>query len=260
MINIIIFSFNRPSQLELLIRSMKYHFKEFSDTPINILYKFNNLNFEKGYQKVKYLHPDNNINWKLEENFKNDLVELYKSDKKYTTFFVDDNVFKEDFSLKDDKFKLFDKKNDIICLSLRLHPRLTYCYPASLSMTPPVFDENNIFHWQNQVGDYGYPMSLDGHIFRTTDLLYYINHLEYKNPNSLESLLSCQPIYRPLMICYDKSIIINNPINKVQNFNNNIHGNITAEYLNDNFLNGKLIDLDIFNNFEIKSSNSFNKL
>jgi hypothetical protein len=52
------------------------------------------------------------------------------------------------------------------------------------------------------------------------------------------------------MICFEESIIMNNPINKVQNFNNNIFGTISAEYINHEFLNDKIIDFEIFKGFK----------
>lgn len=248
--NIIIFSLNRPAQLELLIRSMKFYFKEFSNFKIKILFKYTEPNFEKGYNKLFKLHPDENIIWSKENNFKNDLISLIDKQEKYTVFFVDDIVFKEPFSIEDEKFKYFDLHGDILCLSLRLHKKLTYCYPARVSMKSPDFNENNVFLWNNQSGDYGYPMSLDGHIFRTKDIFFYLIMLNYDGPNPLEAQMSFKPLPYPKMMCYDKSIILNNPLNKVQKWNNNVHGKVTAEEINKEFLEGKIIDLDTFKGYE----------
>ncbi len=244
--NIIIFSKNRASQLELLIRSMKKYFKEFQQMQIKILYKFTNDEFMKGYSKLIGMHPDENIIWNMDTDFQKGLIELFDKKEKYTVFFVDDIIFKEPFSIDDDRFKFFKSHGDILCLSLRLHPKLTYCYPAKINMTSPAFTENGVFLWKGQSGDYGYPMSLDGHIFRTNDINYYISYMKYNGPNFLESQMAMQPLFYPKMICYEKSIIVNNPVNKVQNWNDNIHGEITAEYLNEQFLSGKIIDLTPF--------------
>lgn len=246
-INVIIFSKNRAAQLELFIRSMKKFFKDFSSNEIKILYKTSNSFFEEGYEKLKKIHSDDNIIYfKESENFKNSLIQLFDKNQKHTVFFVDDNVFKEPFSFNDDEFKHFDINDDILCLSLRLHPRLTYCYPASIDMkTPNFLNDKNVFLWRGLYGDYGYPLSLDGHIYKTSNIIFYIL--------TLESQMASSPVLIPKMMCYNKSIIINNPINKVQNFNNNIHGSITVEYLNGQFLEGKIIDLTPFEGFENRS-------
>lgn len=239
MINITIFSKDRGCQLELLLRSMKTHFKEWNEQNINILYTYSNDLFKNGYEITKRLHPE--FNYKLENDFKLDLLLLMNKDEKFSTFFVDDIIFKEDFSLDDDKMKIFKEDEDILCLSLRLHPNLTYCYPARVTMTKPSMDSNNKFDWRGKQGDYCYPMSLDGSIFRTNEILYRLQNLNYSNPNTLESNLSMTPIKKPFMLMYDKSVIINNPANKVQTFNQNVHGNITADYINEQYLKGKKI-------------------
>jgi hypothetical protein len=249
MLNIIVFSRDRASQLELFLRSMKKYFKEFFDVQIKILYKFTNDEFEKGYSKTIDIHSNDNIIWKIDNEFQKDLLSIFDKQQKHSVFFVDDIIFKEPFSLEDEKFKFFDSHGDILCLSLRLHPRLNYCYPARIHMTPPQFN-NGVFLWKGLSGDYGYPMSLDGHIYRTKDIYYYIMGLKYDCPNSLESQMAMQPLFYPKMICYDKSIIVNNPINKVQQWNNNVHGNISAEFINEQLLSGKIIDLFPFEGIE----------
>ena len=244
--NIIIFSKNRACQLELLLRSIKWGFKEFDNNNFKILYKHTTEDFKKGYDKAMDMHSNDNIIWIEESSFKTDLLEMINKDEKNTVFLVDDNVFKEKFTIEDEKFRYFNNHGDVLCLSLRLHPRLTYCYPARILQKPPVFTSNNTFLWKGQYGDYGYPMSLDGHIFRTKEIIPLLIHLNYTNPNSLESALASYPLFNPKMICFDKSIIINNPVNKVQDWNNNIHGSISAEIINENFLLDQIIDLDAF--------------
>jgi len=243
--NIIVFSKDRACQLELFIRSMKEFFKEFNDHQIKILYKSSNYEFEKGYRKVISIHNDSNIQWIQEvQNFQKSLISIIDFKDKYSVFFVDDNVFKEPFSLEDKQFKIFTERKDILALSLRLHPRLNYCYPARLKQVSPPMDKDVVFNWFGKPGDFGYPMSLDGHIFETRNIQYYFLNHRYNGPNDLESQMAMQPIPIPNMICYEKSRIINIPVNKVQNYNNNVHGNIPANYLNEQFLAGKLISMD----------------
>lgn len=247
--NIIVFSKDRACQLELFLRSMSEYFREFNSFKINILYTYSNEFFKNGYDKLinKYY---TNINWIKENNFKNDLLSVINKNEKYTIFFVDDIIWKNYFSIKDEEFKIFEQDERILTLSLRLHPNLTYCYTMNIPLTPT---KSKIWKWRGLAGDYGYPMSLDGHFFRTTEIINLLNILEYKNPNQLEALLAINPINKPLMLCYDKSIIFNNPINKVQTNNPNRHGNITAEYLNQEFLKGFIIDLEKFRHIDNES-------
>jgi hypothetical protein len=248
MLNIIVFSRDRACQLELFLRSMKFYFKEFNDYKINILYTYSNDKFKEGYEKLFKIHNDKNINYIKEvKNFKDHVLLLLDLSNPYTIFFVDDIVFKNEFSITSKQFKLFTLNDEILTLSLRLHPYLTYCYPANIRMKSPNFDSNFLFKWYGEpFGDYGYPMSLDGHFFRTLEIQMLSKMLNYNNPNSYESVLAGSPLNRPKMICFEESIIVNNPMNKVQKFNNNVHGKITADYLNENFLDDYVIDLENF--------------
>ena len=247
MINFIIFSKDRAMQLELFLRSMKYFFVEFNEYKINILYKYTNEQFKEGYNKL--IEDYSSINFVLEKDFKKDLLSLIKNNK-YTIFFVDDIIWKEPFSLNCDDFKIFENNENILTYSLRLHPNLTYCYAANVIMKPI---KSKLFAWYNLPGDYGYPMSLDGHFFRTEDIMNLLINLSYNNPNQLEGKMAMKPLHKHLMLCSEKSIIFNNPCNKVQTNNPNRYGNISAEYLNGEFLKDYIIDLEPFKHLNNES-------
>lgn len=247
--NLIIMSKDRACQLELLLRSMNKFFKNLNNYKINILYTYSNEEFKKGYTILSENYK--NVNFVLEKDFKKDMISLVNPMNEYTMFLMDDIVFKEDFSMDDYEVKLFKANKNIMSLSLRLHSNLTYCYPARLKMNKPkLLFEKNIINWKQENGDFGYPMSLDGNLWRTTQILNYINNFNYNNPNSLESAMAIRPLDIPFLLFYEKSKIINLPINKVQTFNNNFHGNISAEYLNKEFLNNKRIVMENIEHIE----------
>jgi len=248
--NIIVFSKDRSLQLDLFIRSFYKYVIDPYNYKINILYTYSNMEFKNGYDiLIEYYKY---VNFIKEEKFKSDLLLLIPN-KQYTVFFVDDDIFKERIDFYDKQELLFKNNLDIICRSLRLHPNLKECYPTNLIYTThPSFYEINdsfIFEWVNQQGDYGYPMSLDGHIFRTNDIIQYMTQLDYNSPNTLESKLS--NIYiknKTKMICYNNSIIVNNPCNIVQNIHTNRHGEEYSDELNDKFLKNERISLDNIDN------------
>jgi len=242
MLNIIIFSKDRACQLDLLLRSIKLLWKEWSDHIINILWTASTSEFKKGYLKLISEHT--NINFKQENNFRNDLINIFDLEKPYSVFFVDDQVFKEPFSLNCSEFKEFKENDDIITLSLRLYPGIKYCYPAKMDSPPPQFIKNYKWHWFGLKGDWGYPASVDGHIIRTKDIAPTIYNAQYTHPNNFEDRLVKTMPFRPLMACFEKSIVVNNPINKVGHYPANKCGTITAESLNEKYLNGERINLD----------------
>ena len=220
---------------------------------VNVLYTHSTDTFKSGYDWLRWVSPSR-VNFVKETNFKEDLLGLMDIQKPYTVFFVDDIVFKEPFEFYDEKMRLFIDDMNIACLSLRLGRHLDYCYALNKPMKQPVFDENNVFDWRKQEGDYGYPMSQDGHIFRTEDIWTFHKELKYTQPNMLEGqLVHKRGQMGRYMICYDTPKIVNNAINRVQDVSLNRCGNVTAESLNAKYLDGFIINIAPFLNMNNKS-------
>jgi len=251
--NIVVFSKDRALQLELFLRSFNKYVINCQDYKINVLYTFSSSDFKKGYDIL--ISDFKNINFIRETSFKSDLISIISTENLYSVFFVDDDVFKNKIDFYDDQEKIFNKDSYIICRSLRLHIKLKSCYSnRTIYDKLPIFEKvgnSSIFKWVGEIGDYGYPMSLDGHIFNTVDILPLL-FKDYKNPNSLELVLAgnVNSINKSKIVCYNESIIINNPCNKVQTNNPNFHGNENQEKLNNNFLNGHRISLENIDGFE----------
>jgi len=251
-VNIIVFSKDRAAQLDLFLRSFYKYVKNAEKYQIKILYTFTNDKFKKGYD-ILINKNINNVTFRLEKDFKKDLIDLIHL-LKHTVFFVDDNIFIRDFSFYDSQQDIFENDKNILCRSLRLNYYLDYCYPArSAIRSTPKFDSDGVFYWKNCECDYGYPMSLDGHIFRTKEILPLLKDLNYRNPNSLEGQFAIHPLDLPEMICYKDSKIVNIPVNRVQTNNFNHCGCISAENLNERFCSGGEIDLSRFDGVKNRS-------
>ena len=247
--NIIIFSKNRAAQLELFIRSFKKYVKNADDYTLKIVYQPTEPQYEEGYKKLMgmdYL----NIVYVKETNFHKNIVDFIDPTDGHIVFFSDDNIFKNEYDFYDEKMDIFNADKEIGVLSLRLHPRLTFCYSMNIPQPQPEFMENNIFYWRGQTGDYGYPMSVDGHIFRTEDVYPAIKNGYFPNPTMMENFLVGHSIRAPKMICYDKSLIVNNPCNRAATVHGNIHGNVDLSDLNKYFLEGKLISMENIDGIE----------
>lgn len=247
--NITIFSKNRAAQLELFIRSFKTYVKNSDNYTLKIIYLYTEPQYEKGYDKLISMNFPN-VSYTKEGNFAQNIIDSINISDPHIVFFSDDNIFKNHYEFYDEQMKIFNADKEILCVSLRLHPRLTYCYPQNIPQTPPKFMEYHTFYWPGQSGDYGYPMSVDGHIFRTAELYPILNMRNYANPTNLENFLVMNTIRLPKMICYDKSIIVNNPCNRASGTAGNIHGSIDLSELNTYFLEGKLITLDNIDGIE----------
>lgn len=247
MINIIIFSKDRACQLELLLRSMKIFFFEHKICKVSILYKYSDERFKAGYNSVKYLHPEYYYVQEIGGGFKAQVGSLMDEQYPLTMFLVDDIVFKDYFFIRSEEMKLFISQEDIACLSLRMCPRINYCYTEKRPTPPPVVSEEGKWRWPGLLGDWGYPNSVDGCIYKTHKIIHMIRTMSYHNPNTFEGTWAhFPPQDQPYMVCFKESKIVNNPINKVQTANANHCGGVSARFINEQFLSGKVISLKPF--------------
>ena len=234
MIDALIFSKNRPMQLHCLLSSLK----EYSNIPISkikVLYRYDE-EYVEGFKKLQNIHKE--VKFIKEENFELQVKEYLRFGEKYCVFFVDDILIKDEinFSIPCD---VLDQNPHMLCFSLRLGTHLTDCYPTSTKQLIPNGTINSqffIWGWKNAPQDWGYPLSVDGHIFRRNELEGWSSHLRFKNPNQFES--SLQEIPRtfaiPLgMVCHVNSKLFNNPVNRVQDeFQNRVESSVSPQEFN----------------------------
>jgi len=245
MIDCIIFSKNRACQLEFLLRSLKLHV-DLSDFIVKIIYTYSNNDFENGYKNL--IKNTSDFNWILQKdkNFKEALIENIKED--YIMFLVDDICFLDSFSTKLLEFQELTKNNDILTLSLRLSPHINFCYAANhITIVPNM--RNGIWDWRQGSGDWGYPNSVDGNIFRKQDIFNGLSLIDFNEPGSFESRLGriIRKDTKYLMSCFSKQKLVNFPLNTVYTENANRCQNISMADLNSKYLSGGRISFETLN-------------
>ena len=263
MINIIIFSKDRAMQLHLLLESILLNF-DVEDYKLNILYKASNDEFNRGYNIIRDLFPQ--FNYKKEESFKSDLLSLLH-DSEYTVFFTDDDIIYKPLKITKNEINNIFTFSNANCFSLRLGLNTTNCYTMQRLNKLNKYDTHSFYHdisliepiisWKVKDGtnDYAYPMSVDGHIFRTNYIKILCESIDYTNPNTFEALLSNFSNPEMVISSYEESKIVNSPINKVQNVFDNLAGinyGYSAEDLNEMFLDGVSFNLEKMNFNDIK--------
>jgi len=104
---------------------------------------------------------------------------------------------------------------------------------------------NGTWVWRQYALDWGYPMSCSTTIFRTDELRPVLERIEFSIPSHIEAQMWQTPLPNQLMLCYPKQKVLECPVNQVQTeFNNNRTGNVNLDYINKEFIKGKIIDLD----------------
>jgi hypothetical protein len=242
----IIFSMDRAIQLHALLSS--YYDNTVNPCPVYVLYKTSDRFHNKSYDDVFNIFNTKDITALQESSFENDLISILKNINSGKVFFlVDDIVFIEKIDIKD--ICIYDPYKFIP--SLRLGKNLTYCYTKYSDQKLPdfikgKFDESGMMFWKWEKGelDWAYPLSVDGHIFSREEIISCIENMSFSSPNSFEGgLQRFNKFYKKRIgICYEKSRIVNIPINKVQNDCSNRSGNIDKNYLLDLWNKGMQVD------------------
>ena len=241
--SICIFSRNRPLQLHALLKSLKTYVYPLRD--VTVLYRYDEkyqpaLNeVKEQFQGYKFIEDD---------NFKQQVCLFLESAGPTCFFLVDDIIFRRPV---DNNFctAILDHNPDMLTFSLRMGLHLTYCYPVNQSQAiPDGYIQNQLFlwSWRNAQCDWNYPFSVDGHIFRSKQLLSYTRHLDFHHPNSFEAeMQKIQFTFAvpSACVCHTESCLFNNPLNRVQNDFENRSGNITTEDLLAKWDEGLEIDI-----------------
>lgn len=187
MINGIIISQNNPVQLNLLLSSIDVNSNDIFD--LSVVYTSTNYSYNLGYEKLIKKYPK--INWvEGVEDFKEKILDLLeKSKSDYTCFFTDDNILFSKVKEEDLVTQLRDDK-DTFCFSMRLGKNTIKCHTMDAdNIIRPNYEDDNYITWDWQVHylDFGYPLSLNGHIFRTKEIKKLTKKVSFSSLEDYES-------------------------------------------------------------------------
>lgn len=259
---ILIFSKDRPMQLELTIRSLYKHLKSISTIPVStyVLYKATLPEYQKGYMEIENKEA---LHFIRERNFYEDVLRITSNIYfSHIMFVVDDTVFIKDFNI-DTGINLLNENRSILGLSLRLGNNTNFCYMSNQNqcMKKPIErkGEFNIWAWKDSSGDFGYPLELSSSIYRTSDIIDILYRVEkFVNPNVMELFMDehrksnqvCSKVsQRPYLASFETSIAFSNPLNITQDMWQNKHqqnSHNSLIKLNQKFLQGYRIVLEPF--------------
>ena len=244
-INTIVFSKDRAMQLHALLSS--FFDTKIGECGIIVIYTASTNEHRASYEdlvkifgsRVKFVEHKNS------SDFKNCLkLEVEYLPKGKLFFLVDDIIITEviDYNL----LSSLSLKN--IIFSLRMGDHLNYSYVVGVNQPLPMSlkIEDNLLTWQwsKCLLEWGYPLSVDGHIFNSDEVLLWIQNFEFSSPSSFEnSLQIMNHIYNKKQgVSFKKSRLFNIPANKVQNEVANLHGNIHQDNLLRYWNDGLAID------------------
>jgi hypothetical protein len=244
-VDVLIFSKDRACQLDLLLSSIRELVSGLGT--VTVIYHTTEEKFVRAYNVCKLEHPT--VEFLTESDFRSETLSWLSlsSREESVMMLVDDIVFKEkvDFAAI---AQIIAQNPQILFYSPRLGLHLTDCY--SMNSSQPVPSGNTqgeyfLWSWMNAQLDWNYVFSVDGHVFRRSELLSWVSHLDFSNPNTFESAMQEIPKKFALTqtcISHIVSRLLNIPMNRVQNTYMNRCENISHVELNDHYLEGKRLD------------------
>lgn len=249
--DLVIFSYNRPLQLYALLESVDKYLSDVNE--IHVIYRASDEQYSKGYTIVA--NKFQRVVWHQQgpnpgQDFKPlTLKATFESSAPYIVFAVDDIVLKNSISLSSCIDAL--EKYQAYGFYLRLGKNLDQCYAygSAHQPVPPLKQEDEgIFSWQFAQGkfDWNYPHTVDMTVYRKKDIESDFRLYSYHTPNKLEDIwnMRAHSIRNRRGLCYTQSMIVNMPLNRVQNeYNNRAMAEYTPQELLNQFFQGKKMDI-----------------
>jgi hypothetical protein len=251
MISTIIFSKDRACQLDLTLRT----YYRFVKIPANVtvLYTTSSARHKEGYVK---LIAKNGLTKFVEEakSFKEELTDIVtKVTNDRIMFLVDDDVFINNVLENDPPVVAAHNVNDVLTVSLRLGQNIVWDYNHNCKAHQPPFVPGDVLKWawRKAPPGWNYPMSNDGNIFNTADILPLVRDGGYVTQPGFEAWTSKHPNKnKAYIVCYNKSRLFGMCLNRVQNiYKNKCGGSYSPEALNERWLAGERISFSNFVNF-----------
>jgi hypothetical protein len=245
---------------------------------LHVLYRSSSRDHQKAYDEVGECYGDRIGTWVEQGDrttFRPQLLALLAAVEAEKVFFlVDDIVFTEAFDLGE--LSSFDGR--LFIPSLRLGANLRKSYTVQREQPLPLFfspvrtaarepvdaspvstaNQDDLLCWAWEEGplDWGYPLSVDGHLFSTSEIRVLADCAAFSAPNSFENALQVYaPFFTPrLGVCYRKSRMVNIPWNRVQNEVENLYGNLHQDELLAQWARGFRIDFESLSGVQNESA------
>ena len=254
-ITVIVFSKDRPLQLDGTLRSFFARCQDADRCQTKVLYRAS-AEYQPLYDALIREYPS--VGFVAEHDFRSDLLKLL-SVSEAVLFVVDDNMFIRNFTATEMVDALRDHPQ-AVGFSMRLGRNTTFCYPLNKTQALPSFETVTpqilSYDWTKADCDFNYPLEVSSSVYRTADVLQLLREMPFRNPNTLEGEFAGRaPRFQashPRLLCFDLSRAFCNPINIVQTVCQNRVGGESdhlPERLAQKFRAGARLDVAIYFNF-----------
>ena len=255
MIPIFIPSKDRAAQLDLLLRSLLKNADNIF-VPY-VMYTFSNDRYKDGYSKVIEKHS-NWVNFIKETNAEEHFYGFLRSNTGQVGLFTDDCIFYRPANFTESDIFNFLSYKYVWGFHARLGLNITIVdYIKNTKCPQPnfIYQDANFLCWDYRFYDkfqsyFAFPTPFDGSFYNSVDLLNLANNGSFGRILFWERMI-CQNgrqelMNKNLVVSPTTSCVIAQQVNSSHEFGHytNHSFNASLELLNNNFLNGNVIDLD----------------
>ena len=259
--DLIIFSKDRPLQLQALLESITLHVTGLEH--VAVLYATSAPQFSAAYETLAAQFP--NVRWVQQDpiNKRADFAPLLRNifenlPAPYLMFAVDDMIVTNKIDLSECIEAL--KRTHAYGCYLRLGKDTDYCYAYNQPMRIPMltYAGSQFYTWDLRTGDkcWGYPHTVDMTLYPRELVRHAIMTFGHTSPNVFEAWWSGKQVSSGTKgLCYATSRVINIPLNLVQQdyTQNRCTRRYRIEDLLNLFLQGWRINVEAFYKFKHNS-------
>lgn len=242
MIDCIIYSKDRTSQTDLLLRSIKDMFVDVGE--VFLLYTWSNPDFREGFKRILEKKYGLNIIPITQDNFQsgvNLILDMMESDS--FLGLCDDDVFIKQTDCSEIVRVLED--TEISSISLKAGLNITKQYPNFDSVHPQFVETSPFLKWEwrkaDKMMDWGYPTCVNSYIFKKDYYKELIKGFAFHCPPYLEMGLNInKERFRKYIVSLQESTLLNIPANRLQTLSPNAFA--SKYYYDITDLNRKFLD------------------
>lgn len=251
MVDWLVFSRDRACQLDALLRGLDWYAPHLTRS-VSVIYRATDDEHEAGYRQLRGLHRP--VSFTREAHVGGgargpafaDAVHTWLAPGRVAVGFLCD----DDLWLRAPPLAALSR----MPFSCRLGRNTVYQHPTGLGpyrppKLEPVGETVLSFEWEGANGDFGYPLSLDGHIYEPGTIRDLVEQVRFTDPTTLEAgLASIAHRFRPrrIQVAAAGSSLVSVPANRVtENSHNPIMdstGDLRPSRLLERFLAGDRIN------------------
>lgn len=182
-------------------------------------------------------------------NFRSLLIKIIETSKaKNVMFLTDDSMFVKRVNISDDIINWINSSPKENQFSLRLGN-------GKSGLPENVTEENGLCSWNmyKNTASWGYPFSVDAHIYNKQYILKLLKKYVFVNPNTLEACIMSS-VYREKKLrcgkCFSEIKMLTFPINIVQDTIENICQQVSVEMLNKRYICGETLRYGVVEDYD----------